>query len=295
MTSIENDMASSDEVERILRAIRADEGLRERAEAAILSADLLTVPKRLESLAGTVQTLAGTVGQLAAVSRSFAADLHDLVELSRSHDGRLEKIDGRLDGLEKGQAGLQTSVARLEKGQAGLQTSVARLEKGQAGLQTSVARLEKGQAGLQKDVAGIRSEIGKMNERLGEVTEDGADAVLAAVLAEKGCRLLGEPVPVQLAYDEVDVALAFDDGSGPKTAVVEVKFRLRGRDVSTFARKVHSPSWAAALHAAGFNPPWVPYIYGSRVYADALSALEGSGLGLLSPGGERRAPTPIAA
>ena len=267
MTSIENDMASSDEVERILRAIRADEGLRERAEAAILSADLLTVPKRLESLAGTVQTLAGTVGQLAAVSRSFAADLHDLVELSRSHDGRLEKIDGRLDGLEKGQAGLQTSVARLEKGQAG----------------------------LQKDVAGIRSEIGKMNERLGEVTEDGADAVLAAVLAEKGCRLLGEPVPVQLAYDEVDVALAFDDGSGPKTAVVEVKFRLRGRDVSTFARKVHSPSWAAALHAAGFNPPWVPYIYGSRVYADALSALEGSGLGLLSPGGERRAPTPIAA
>ena len=40
MTSIDNDMASSEEVRRILNAIRVDEGLREQAEVGGLKAEL---------------------------------------------------------------------------------------------------------------------------------------------------------------------------------------------------------------------------------------------------------------
>ena len=111
------------------------------------------------------------------------------------------------------------------------------------------------------------------------------------MLPEKGYRLLGDPSPVDLGHDEVDSAVAFDDGSGARTAVVEAKFRLRASHVQDFARRLATPGWAGAMAHAGFRPPWVPYVYGGRVYADALAAAKSAGIGVLGPGGERRAPS----
>ena len=55
---------------------------------------------------------------------------------------RLDRIDGRLDRLETGQAELQSTVARLETGQAELQGKVARLETGQTELRSEIRRLD---------------------------------------------------------------------------------------------------------------------------------------------------------
>ena len=55
---------------------------------------------------------------------------------------RLDRIDGRLDRLESGQAELQSTVARLETGQAELQGKVARLETGQTELRSEIRRLD---------------------------------------------------------------------------------------------------------------------------------------------------------
>ncbi len=140
---------------------------------------------------------------------------------------------------------------------------------------------------------GIASDIAKWNERFGFLDYDGADIVLATVFGQKGYHLLGVATPVQLDDDEVEIALAFDDGSGPKTAVMALTSRLRGNDVVELAERIQSPSWATALREAGFIPPWVPYIYARRLYADAWRAIEPSGFGLLFPEGERIAPTRI--
>ena len=141
---------------------------------------------------------------------------------------------------------------------------------------------------------GLRSEMGKLNERLGEMAEDGADAVLVAALKLKGYRVLGEAAPVEMGSGEVDVAIAVEDVSGPKTAVVEAKFRLRASHVRTYSRRLQSDGWKEAMREAGFSPPWLPYIYGSRVYLDALSEAGEVGIGVLAPAGERLPPAAVA-
>ena len=141
---------------------------------------------------------------------------------------------------------------------------------------------------------GLRSEMGKLNERLGEMAEDGADAVLVAALKLKGYRVLGEAAPVEMGSGEVDVAIAVEDVSGPKTAVVEAKFRLRASHVRTYSRRLQSDGWKEAMREAGFSPPWLPYIYGSRVYLDALSEAGEAGIGVLAPAGERLPPAAVA-
>lgn len=141
----------------------------------------------------------------------------------------------------------------------------------------------------------VRTGFGKLGERLGEVAEDGADAVLEAVFLDKSYRLIGEPQLVDLGDDEVDVALAYDDGSGQqKTAVVEVKFRLRSVHVGELLRKIRSEAWQQSMAQAGFGPPWVPYLYGSRVYADALRRAGDDGVGVLAPTGEKLRPSLLA-
>ena len=158
-------------------------------------------------------------------------------------------------------------------------------------VQEDLGALKASVTALAGESSDLRSEFGKFAERLGEVSEDGADAVLVTVLSEKGYRLLGDPSPVDLGHDEVDSAVAFDDGSGARTAVVEAKFRLRASHVQDFARRLATPGWAGTMARAGFRPPWVPYVYGGRVYADALAAAKSAGIGVLGPGGERRAPS----
>lgn len=141
----------------------------------------------------------------------------------------------------------------------------------------------------------MRSEFGKLGERLGAMAEDGADAVLAAVFADKGYQVFGEPQLVALGNNEIDVALSFDDGTGRKTAVVEVKARLRSGHVRAFVHTIATDSWQKAMATAGFKGPWVPYVYGSRVYADVFQTARDLGVGVLAPAGERLAPGRAAA
>ena len=265
---------AQDELRQIIRLVRTNDELADELRRALLSDELLKLPERFaEFTTSAIRTFGAFHQDLTALRRDLGVGREELGVVRRDVGVVREEL-----GVVRHDVG----VVREELGVLRRDVGVVREDLG--ALKASVTAL----AGESSD---LRSEFGKFAERLGEVSEDGADAVLVTVLSEKGYRLLGDPSPVDLGHDEVDSAVAFDDGSGARTAVVEAKFRLRASHVQDFARRLATPGWAGTMARAGFRLPWVPYVYGGRVYADALAAAKSAGIGVLGPGGERRAPS----
>lgn len=80
--------------------------------------------------------------------------------------GRLDEVNARMAGLEKGQAEIVERVAALEKGQAELVQRVTSLENGQAQLAERITSVERGLAELRIDLFAFRSET---RERLDQL------------------------------------------------------------------------------------------------------------------------------
>jgi len=154
----------------------------------------------------------------------------------------------------------------------------------------SVRGLWKGVDISEEDIDEVRREMNPVlaNVMGLDVPADGADQVLAAVLALKGYELVGEPGLIDTGSEEPDVAVVFDNGSGPKTAVAGVVFgHLREEHVAAFVDRTATELWRNAMGSAGYGPPWIPYIYSTGgAIAPAMAVLKAAGPGFLRPHGE---------
>ena len=148
-----------------------------------------------------------------------------------------------------------------------------------------IARLWEAVAEHSRQIDGLRTEVGRLSAIVGGTVEEDAVSVVQTVLEAKGYRLEAEPEAVEID-GEIDVmARATDPAGAPLVALVEAKTRLRPADVRRFAASY--PSLVARL---GIADAHVGYVYGLRVYNGSVDAARESGLGVLSPDGERLAP-----
>jgi predicted nucleic acid-binding Zn-ribbon protein len=68
----------------------------------------------------------------------------------------LERMDGRLSSLERGQESLEAEVIGIKRGQESLEAEVIGIKKGQESLEAEVIGIKKGQESLEAEVIGIK-------------------------------------------------------------------------------------------------------------------------------------------
>ena len=107
-------MASREEVERFISAIRADEALRGEVERAILHARLLQLPDQVGELTEAVRRLVAVTTEhterldridealerLVAVTTEHGEQLARLVAVTTEYGVRLDRLDGRFSNFE---------------------------------------------------------------------------------------------------------------------------------------------------------------------------------------------------
>ena len=121
-------MASREEVERFISAIRADEALRGEVERAILHARLLQLPDQVGELTEAVRRLVAVTTEhterldridealerLVAVTTEHGEQLARLVAVTTEHTERLDRIDEALERLVAVTTEHERRLGRLE-------------------------------------------------------------------------------------------------------------------------------------------------------------------------------------
>jgi uncharacterized protein YoxC len=250
----------------LIRLLRENPEFREEVRRYVLTEELLSLPAVVRELAGHVAALA---------------------EAQRRTEERLDRLEERVTFLEERMLRAEERIEELAQAVKGLQEAVAGLQEAVAGLQEAVA-------GLQQAVAALQKEVGTLSNVVGGSIETDLDDVLPYVMRQKGYRILGEPQPISLD-GEVDVVLPVQSTDGRELWVVaEAKVRLRRADVFHLAAHLADAQWRELMQRAGVAPPYIPYAYGLRVYPDAVSAGEATGIGILSSRGEVLPPKEAA-
>ena len=243
----------------LIRLLRENPEFREEVRRYVLTEELLSLPAVVRELAGHVAALA---------------------EAQRRTEERLDRLEERVTFLEERMLRAEERIEELAQAVKGLQEAVAGLQEAVAGLQQAVAALQK--------------EVGTLSNVVGGSIETDLDDVLPYVMRQKGYRILGEPQPISLD-GEVDVVLPVQSTDGRELWVVaEAKVRLRRADVFHLAAHLADAQWRELMQRAGVAPPYIPYAYGLRVYPDAVSAGEATGIGILSSRGEVLPPKEAA-
>ncbi len=135
--------------------------------------------------------------------------------------------------------------------------------------------------------------IHRLEENVGEVSEESCAAVLGAMAYRKGWTVLDNPGLIDIGKGEVDVRGRFDTPIGGVAILAETKSRLRGSHVSKWASRVGGSAWREQFLYPGFEGQVLPYVYGTIIYDDAFIEAERLGIGVIGPGGERVAPRPL--
>jgi hypothetical protein len=180
-------------------------------------------------------------------------------------------------------------VRELAAAQARTEAAVERLAEAQVRTEAAVERLAEAQARTDAQIADLNLRVGHLANLLGADIEADAEDVLLWVLRGKGYTP-GEPVVLDLD-GELDVALPATDPAGRRVcALVEAKVRVRRGDVLAWARRVRDPAFLARLGERGFAGPYLPYVFGLRVYEEAVAVAQEQAVGLLNTRGERLSP-----
>ncbi|MGC8874484.1 MAG: hypothetical protein ACP5SI_08580 [Chloroflexia bacterium] len=136
----------------------------------------------------------------------------------------------------------------------------------------------------------LSKQVGQLADRLGLDLELDAQEVLRDVLERKGFRLAREPFAV-IVDGEADVVAAVESPEGRRFWVlVEVKGRVRRREMGEWLERLGDASFRERLRQEGVEKPYLPYVFGLRLYGGVEEMARDSGVGLLDWRGERVAP-----
>lgn len=209
--------------------------------------------------------------------------VRELAEAQRRTEQRLEELAAAQARTEARVEELAEAQRRTEERIGQLEAAVARLAEAQLRTEDRLTRLE----ALHQETM---RHLGALANLVGADIEQDARDVLVWILRQKGWRLGAEPIPIALD-GEVDLAAPVETPDGRRLWVlVEVKLRLRRREVLAWVSRLRDPTFTASLAEEGVQAPWVSYAFGLRVYSDAEQAAREVGIGVLDVHGERVPP-----
>ncbi len=263
----------------IIRELEHDDALRAALRAVILGDELLSLPDQMRLLTAEVQKLTEAQERTEEAQKHTEESVKGLAEAQRS-------LEETVKGLAEAQRSLEETVKGLAEAQK-------RTEEAQRSLEETVKGLAESQRSLEETVKGLAVSVNKLAEDVGEVSEVSCAAVLGAVAQWKGWTALDRPGPVDVGTGEVDVRARFSTDGGEVAILAEAKSRLYGKDVVKWASRVGEPAWRGQFLYPGFEGQVLPYVYGTLIYADALTEAERLGIGVIGPEGERIAPRPL--
>ncbi len=295
--------------ERVEELAEAQRRTEERVEE--LAAAQCRTEERLARLEAAVQELVTIVQRheerLASVEERLArleATVQELVEIVRRHEERLASVEERLASVEERLASVEERVARLEDTVAKLAEAQRRTEQrleelAEAQRRTEQElkalaeahyRLEEIVTQLIRRVDQMSLQLGQLSNRLGLDLEVDAEEVLLSLLEERGIQPLREPFAIEVD-GEMDVVVPVELPTGERPwIIVEVKGRLRRKELGEFLQRLQRPWFQERLQKEGIQKPYLPYAFGLRVYADVDRMAMEAGVGILTFRGERVAP-----
>lgn len=144
---------------------------------------------------------------------------------------------------------------------------------------------------LSEDLIG--QEVESVSEVLEAMVEADSQQAVMMVLRQKGYELMGRPGPFEVDGGEVDVAAPVRDATGNRYWVlVESKARLRRGDVFGWEARLQDRAFLEQLELKGVSGPFLAYMFGLRVYADAQDQARQFGIGVIDREGELEEPAP---
>ena len=218
------------------------------------------------------------------------ATVQELVEIVRRHEERLASVEERLASVEERLASVEERLARLEAAVQELVEVQRRHEERLARLEAVVEALVEAQRRTEERVDQLSLQLGQLSNRLGLDLEVDAEEVLMSLLEERGIRPLQEPFAIELD-GEMDVVVPVELPTGEHPwIIVEVKGRLRRKELGRFLQRLQQPWFQERLQQEGIQKPYLPYVFGLRVYAEVDQMAREAGVGVLGFRGERVAP-----
>ncbi|MGC8947299.1 MAG: hypothetical protein ACP5N6_14215, partial [Anaerolineae bacterium] len=216
--------------------------------------------------------------------------LEQLAEAQRRTEERLEQLaeaqrrtEERLEQLAEAQRRTEERLEQLAEAQRRTEERLEQLAEAQR-------RTEEALAELTRRVDQMSLQLGQLSNRLGLDLEVDAEEVLLSLLEERGIRPLREPFAIEVD-GEMDVVVPVELPTGERPwIIVEVKGRLRRRELGDFLQRLQRPWFQERLRKEGIEKPYMPYAFGLRVYADVDQMATEAGVGILSFRGERVAP-----
>ncbi len=206
--------------------------------------------------------------------------IHELAQAQTRTEERLTRLEAAVEKLAQAQARTEERLTRLE-------AAVEELAQAQARTEKRVEELARAQARTEKALGELFRHVGHLSNIIGADLEVDAEEVLRYALRQKGYRLLGPARPLEID-GEIDVALPVENPAGEQLwAVVEAKARVREKEVERWSRRFKSARFLRRLNQAGVTGPYLPYIFGLRIYPNVLPMAEEAGVGILDFRGEQ--------
>ena len=228
-----------------------------------------------------VEALRKDLRQELAVRREdfveLRAAVRELAEAQRQFEARAEARFTRLE----------TALAELAEAQRRTEQRLDRLEQVVQELAEAQKRMMEAIVSLTQRMDAAEKQLGQLSERFGLDLEVDAEEVLRAVVQEKGYSLLQEPMAIDVD-GEMDVVAPIETPSGERFwMIIEVKGRLRRKEVGKFLQRLQQPQVVQQLEASGVGKPYLPYVFGLRVYFGVDDMARETGIGILTFRGER--------
>jgi len=256
-----------------------------------------------------VEALRKDLRQELAVRREdiieLRAAIRELTETQRQFEARAEarfaRLETALAELAEAQKRTEQQVQELAEAQKRTEQRLDRLEQvvqelaeAQKRTEQRVEELAEAQKHMMEAIASLtrrmdatEKQLGQLSERFGLDLEVDAEEVLRAVAQEKGYSLLQEPMAIDVD-GEMDVVAPIETPSGERFwVIIEVKGRLRRKEVERFLQRLQQPQVIQQLEASGVEKPYLPYVFGLRVYFGVDEMARETGVGILTFRGER--------
>ena len=236
--------------------------------------------QRLDRLEQVVQELAEAQKRTEQRLDRLEQVVQELAEAQKRTEQRVEELAEAQKRTEQRLDRLEQVVQELAEAQKRTEQRVEELAEAQKHMMEAIASLTRRMDATEK-------QLGQLSERFGLDLEVDAEEVLRAVAQEKGYSLLQEPMAIDVD-GEMDVVAPIETPSGERFwMIIEVKGRLRRKEVGRFLQRLQQPQVIQQLEASGVEKPYLPYVFGLRVYFGVDEMARETGVGILTFRGER--------
>jgi len=220
------------------------------------------------------------LAELAEAQKRTEQRVQELAEAQKRTEQRVEELAEAQKRTEQRLGRLEQVVQELAEAQKRTEQRVEELAEAQKRMMEAIVSLTQRMDATEK-------QLGQLSERFGLDLEVDAEEVLRAVAQEKGYSLLQEPMAIDVD-GEMDVVAPIETPSGERFwVIIEVKGRLRRKEVGRFLQRLQHPQVIQQLEASGVEKPYLPYVFGLRVYFGVDERARETGVGILTFRGER--------